>query len=213
LATLHARELMRGNRNRATLAVARKLVAYLLAVDKSGQPFQVLSPPAEETEARLEEPDAGTVLAVKGSLRRAKSGRALDGCGPFRRRSHRDERLRRENNKTLLCAAPPRFASDPPAVPRVFGDCHREVFLLMGHIACFEAGRFTQTQTSRTAPRCSRKWMSGPADAWAERITDRPRKITGQFVGPTTALQETLPSAGGFLSSLDKSLSWTSPKC
>jgi transposase len=50
LAALHERELKRGNRNRATLAVARKLVAYLLAVDKSGQPFQVLSPSAEETE-------------------------------------------------------------------------------------------------------------------------------------------------------------------
>jgi transposase len=43
LAAVHARELERGNRNRATLAVARKLVAYLLAVDKSGQPFQVRS--------------------------------------------------------------------------------------------------------------------------------------------------------------------------
>src|SRR6266446_11001519 len=41
LAALHARELERGHRNRATLAVARKLVAYLLAVDKSRQPFQV----------------------------------------------------------------------------------------------------------------------------------------------------------------------------
>jgi Transposase IS116/IS110/IS902 family len=41
LAALHARELEPGHRNRATLAVARKLVAYLLAVDKSGQPFQV----------------------------------------------------------------------------------------------------------------------------------------------------------------------------
>lgn len=41
LAALHERELARGNCNRATLAVARKLVAYLLAVDKSGQPFQV----------------------------------------------------------------------------------------------------------------------------------------------------------------------------
>ena len=41
LAALHARELERGHRNRATLAVARKLVSYLLAVDKSGQPFQV----------------------------------------------------------------------------------------------------------------------------------------------------------------------------
>lgn len=40
LASLHARELERGHRNRATLAVARKLVAYLLAVDKSHQAFQ-----------------------------------------------------------------------------------------------------------------------------------------------------------------------------
>jgi transposase len=41
LAALHERELRRGNPNRATLAVARKLVAYLMAVDKSGKPFQV----------------------------------------------------------------------------------------------------------------------------------------------------------------------------
>ena len=39
LATVHQRELQRGNRNQATLAVARKLVAYLMAVDKSGKPF------------------------------------------------------------------------------------------------------------------------------------------------------------------------------
>src|SRR5271170_4463937 len=45
LATLHARELELGHPNRATLQVARKLVAYLLAVDKSGQPFRVLTPP------------------------------------------------------------------------------------------------------------------------------------------------------------------------
>jgi transposase len=44
LAALHAHELERGHRNRATLQVARKLVAYLLAVDKSGQPFQVHTP-------------------------------------------------------------------------------------------------------------------------------------------------------------------------
>ena len=46
LAAVHARELERGNRNRATLAVARKLVAYLLAVDKSGQAFQIRNQPA-----------------------------------------------------------------------------------------------------------------------------------------------------------------------
>jgi len=45
LAALHAHELERGHRNRATLQVARKLVAYLLAVDKSGQPFQLHTPP------------------------------------------------------------------------------------------------------------------------------------------------------------------------
>ena len=40
LADVRARALERGaNRNQATLAVARKLVAYLLAVDKSKQPF------------------------------------------------------------------------------------------------------------------------------------------------------------------------------
>ena len=45
LAALHARQLELGHANRATVQVARKLVAYLLAVDKSGQPFQVLTPP------------------------------------------------------------------------------------------------------------------------------------------------------------------------
>lgn len=41
LAALYARELARGNRNRATLAVARKLVKYLLAVDRRGTDFVV----------------------------------------------------------------------------------------------------------------------------------------------------------------------------
>ena len=49
LAAVHAREVERGHRNRATLAVARKLVAYLLAVDKSEKPFQQRSPAADET--------------------------------------------------------------------------------------------------------------------------------------------------------------------
>ena len=44
LAALHAQQLKRGHANRATLQVARKLVAYLLAVDKSGQPFQPHTP-------------------------------------------------------------------------------------------------------------------------------------------------------------------------
>jgi len=44
---LYELELTRGHRNRATLIVARKLVAFLLAVDRSGKPFQL--PPANAT--------------------------------------------------------------------------------------------------------------------------------------------------------------------
>jgi transposase len=41
LAQVHAEALERGyNRNRATLAVARKMVAYLRAVDQSGEDFE-----------------------------------------------------------------------------------------------------------------------------------------------------------------------------
>jgi len=40
LALVHEKALQRGNRNRATLAVARKLVAYLLAVDRRETPFR-----------------------------------------------------------------------------------------------------------------------------------------------------------------------------
>ncbi len=42
LAMVHAKELARGNRNRATLAVARKLVKYLLAVDRRNSDFESL---------------------------------------------------------------------------------------------------------------------------------------------------------------------------
>ncbi len=44
LAQAHAAALKRGyNRNRATCAVARKLVSYLMAVDKSGRPYEMPS--------------------------------------------------------------------------------------------------------------------------------------------------------------------------
>lgn len=39
LALLHEREMQKGNANRATLAVARKMVSYLLAVDRRGTDF------------------------------------------------------------------------------------------------------------------------------------------------------------------------------
>src|SRR5262249_29684913 len=50
LAAVHEQKANRGNRNRATLTVARKLVAYLLTVDKSRKPFQVQTPPTTKTE-------------------------------------------------------------------------------------------------------------------------------------------------------------------
>lgn len=42
LAEIHDRELNKGNCNSATLAVARKLVAYMLAVDKNQETFKVV---------------------------------------------------------------------------------------------------------------------------------------------------------------------------
>ena len=39
LAEVYDREISKGHRNRATLAVARKLVAYMLFVDKNRKPF------------------------------------------------------------------------------------------------------------------------------------------------------------------------------
>ena len=41
LAQVHARESKRGNRNRATLAVARKMVAYLMSVDKHQKDYEL----------------------------------------------------------------------------------------------------------------------------------------------------------------------------
>lgn len=42
LAALHEKELARGNRNRATLAVARKLVEFMLAVDRRATDFEAM---------------------------------------------------------------------------------------------------------------------------------------------------------------------------
>lgn len=44
LAERHEKELAKGNRNQATLAVARKLVEYLMAIDRRGTPFKEEAP-------------------------------------------------------------------------------------------------------------------------------------------------------------------------
>ena len=59
-------------------------------------------------------PGARTVLAVKGSLRRAKHRRALDGSAPFRPSGGRDERLRREQ-ETVLWARKTRKPKPQPS--------------------------------------------------------------------------------------------------
>ena len=50
LAAVYEQEVKHGNCNRATLEVARKLVAYLLAVDKAGKPFEIRNPPVKARE-------------------------------------------------------------------------------------------------------------------------------------------------------------------
>src|SRR5262245_17002791 len=55
--------------------------------------------------------DARTVLAVKGSLRRAKLRRALDSSAPFRPDLNRDGRLRRDHS--MACAKNKRLAFLP----------------------------------------------------------------------------------------------------
>jgi len=52
LAMVYGQEKQKGNRNRATLAVARKMVAYLLAVDRQQREFI----PAEERRAAVAYP-------------------------------------------------------------------------------------------------------------------------------------------------------------
>ncbi len=73
---------------------------------------------------------------------------------------------------------------------------------------CFQAGRFTPTQSSWTVQNhCSRKWMSGQADALTVA------KDRGRFARntcSTTTLRESL-SAGRTPSLLDFYLSWMSP--
>ena len=103
-----------------------------------------------------------------------------------------------------------RAVSDPPAGPCVVGDCAREFQLPIHPTVCFEVGRFTLTQSSRTASRRrSRKWMSGHAAIALASPSDR-----GQFgtliICP---LGEPIPpSQGESPFPLDFYLSWRSPK-
>ncbi len=54
-ALLYEREKQRGNRNRATLALARKLVAYLMAVNRGERGFEPQAPAAAAKPSRTGE--------------------------------------------------------------------------------------------------------------------------------------------------------------
>jgi len=114
------------------------------------------------------EPEAG----VKGSLRRAKLRRALDPRLRFPRKitekrergalGHPHSQL---SYRATICQRSTGWSS-------LCSDCPKKTRFRMGHTICFEAGRFTQIQSSWTALCCSRKWMSGHADALAQSSTD-----------------------------------------
>jgi hypothetical protein len=100
---------------------------------------------------------------------------------------------------------------DPPAGPRVFRGCARGLRLPIHLTVCFEAGRFTLTQSSWTASarRCSRKWMSGHAGKALVLISGRGQLKTGTL----RSLGE--PAPPGQRESpfpLDHYLSWMSTK-
>jgi hypothetical protein len=138
------------------------------------------------------------------------------GSGSQEKSLRRGKGGRWDFSYTRSCPAAHRFASDPPAVPRRQGDCTRQEPLLpMCLTVCFEAGRFTQIQSSWTALCCSRKWMSGHAGyaaALAQSQTDPFRQIEATVTPSTSTLREILPlGPGRGVFSLDKSLSWMSP--
>jgi len=72
LALVYEREKQKGNANRVTLAVARKMVAYLLAVDRGQRdfvPFQITTPSIRPPHlSNVPEPDELNASAVAVAL-------------------------------------------------------------------------------------------------------------------------------------------------
>ncbi len=78
LALVYEREKQRGNRNQATLEVARKLVAYLMAVDRRQQPFDREGKPrpqqSKETQEITLPPSPPPAPALRSARLRSGSG-------------------------------------------------------------------------------------------------------------------------------------------
>lgn len=78
LALVYEREKQRGNRNQATLEVARKLVAYLMAVDRRQQPFDREGKPRPQQSKETQEiklpPGPPPAPALRSARLRSGSG-------------------------------------------------------------------------------------------------------------------------------------------
>jgi transposase len=112
LAEVRERELQRGDRNQATLAVARKLVAYLMAVDKSGKPFQLRTKSAEPTQTPSAPPSPSSILGSDGGTARQGSAMnslrsALTGSSAVARHPAKRAKGRTKGDG---CGAPPQPA-------------------------------------------------------------------------------------------------------
>ena len=144
-----------------------------------------------------------------GSLRRAKLRRALDIPLLLPTTLLRRGKGGRWKLSCERSSARPDLLSDPPAGPR-YWDCPKKTCLLMGPVYCFEAGRLFQTQSSRTAMSCSRKWMSGHAAALAEPKRIDSGKSTGHCRLYGDASGNSFRECRRCVFSLDKPLSWMS---
>jgi hypothetical protein len=105
LKKLYERERLKGNANQATVAVARKLVAYLLAVDRSGKPFELREAVESRTEAAeaattAQSPPTGRALFPPDRPPRGNQGVA-QRCSPARVRF-----TPRRRRRALACSAP-----------------------------------------------------------------------------------------------------------
>src|SRR5215469_18269330 len=89
-------------------------------------------------------------------------------------------------------------------------DCPKKTRFRMGQSICFEASRLFQTQSSRTALSCSRKWMSGHADALAELKRIVSGKSKCQCQARPDASGNSFTESRRSVFSLDIPLSWMS---
>ena len=129
-------------------------------------------------------------LRSKGSLRRAQTKRALDGCGPLRSNHSRDGRLRRENQNTPTLGSTAAICLRSTGRSSPIWTATRRNSSLWATITVSRPAGSTPIQSSWTASRCSRKWMSGPATPWTQSPTGRQKQIVTATRTARRALQE-----------------------